>query len=609
MDLKLGGSRSLACVGLGALLGLAAANIQITPSTRAGSSDSAAVPEPAQPEGGPSPCCSDGLGTNRLLAMTSPRPTPAESAQPASSKKPNIVVIWGDDIGTWNIGAYTHGMMGRTPHIDSIAKQGALFTDHYGQPSCTAGRAAFILGQMPIRTGMTTIGIPGSPRGIQKKDPTLAEVLKTQGYATGQFGKNHLGDRNEFLPTVHGFDEWFGNLYHLNAEEEPEELDYPGQKNPALRTPAAAAEYTARYGPRGVLHAYASDVDDSTIDPKFGRVGKQKIEDTGPLSRKRMETIDAEVLGHTLTWLDKTGKSDRPFFLWFNSTAIHIFSHPTPKYVQMAVDEGRAEEDVVRAKMIEHDEQVGTIMKKLKDLGVDDNTIVVYSTDNGNELMLWPDGGYAPFRGEKGGTWEGGLRVPLVIKWPGHIEPGTDFNGVQSHEDLFVTLAAAAGLPDLKSELLSGKQMGEMSYKVHLDGYNNLDYWTGKSTKSARRAMFYYDETDLMALRVDGWKMHIGVKKEGIWWNSKYYPSIPYLFNLLMDPLEKMDPESHEWGASGRKFFASKMWAIATAGPYIAEHLKSLEQFPPSQGADTLSMKKALDETMKKLESSSRGKN
>src|SRR5215467_6490502 len=255
---------------------------------------------------------------------------------------PNIVVIFGDDIGYWNVGAYTHGLMGNTPNIDSIAKNGMLFTDHYGQPSCTAGRAAFIMGQLPIRTGMTTIGIPGSTRGIQKSDPTLAEVLKTQGYATAQFGKNHLGDRNEFLPTVHGFDEWFGNLYHLNAEEEPQELDYPGQKNPA---------YKDKFGPRGVMHTWATDVDDPTTDPKFGRVGKQRIQDTGPLTRKRMETFDGEVLAETLKWMDGAGKSGKPFFLWFNSTAIHVWSHPNPKYVQMAVDEGRAETDVVRAKM------------------------------------------------------------------------------------------------------------------------------------------------------------------------------------------------------------------------------------------------------------------
>lgn len=270
------------------------------------------------------------------------------------------------------------------------------------------------------------------------------------------------------------------------------------------------------------MHTWATQKDDPTTDPVFGRVGKQKIENTGPLTRERMKTFDGEVLQHTLNWMDKNAKGDKPFFVWFNTTAIHIWSHPQNKYLQQAVDEGRAEEDVVRAKMLEHDDQVGQLLKKLKDLGVDDNTIVIYSTDNGFELMMWPDGGYAPFRGEKGTTWEGGVRVPMLVKWPGRIAPGTDFNGVQSHEDLFVTLAAAAGLPDLKTELLSGKTMGAMTYKVHLDGYNNLDYWTGKSAKSARREYFYYDETDLMAIRVDGWKMHIGVKPEGIWWDEKY---------------------------------------------------------------------------------------
>jgi arylsulfatase A-like enzyme len=511
----------------------------------------------------------------------------------AQDKKPNIVVIWGDDIGMWNVGAYTHGMMGRTPNIDSIAKNGMLFTDHYGQPSCTAGRAAFIMGQLPVRTGMTTIGIPGSARGIQKSDPTLAEVLKTQGYATAQFGKNHLGDRNEFLPTVHGFDYWFGNLYHLNAEEEPEELDYPGQKDPA---------YKAKYGPRGVLRAWATDVDDPTEDPKFGKVGKQKIEDTGPLTRARMVTIDHEVTDETLKYLDQVGKGDKPFFVWYNSTAIHIWSHPNPKYLQMAVDEGRAEQDVVRARMLEHDELVGSIIQKLKDLGVYDNTIIVYSTDNGNEFMMFPDGGYAPFRGEKGTTWEGGMRVPCLIQWPGHIPPGTDANGIQSHEDLYVTLAAAAGLPNIKQDLLKGYNMNGTDYKVHLDGYNNLDYWTGKSPKSARNEILYYDETDLMAIRVGPWKMDIGVKHNGDWFDSKAYPSVPYITNLLMDPMERVTPDAPGYEYAGRQFVAYKLWAPTAAGPYLAEHLKSLQDFPPSQGADTLSMKKAIDEAMKKME-------
>jgi len=518
----------------------------------------------------------------------------------AADKKPNILVIFGDDIGVWNVGAYTHGMMGKTPNIDRVANEGMLFTDHYGQPSCTAGRAAFIMGQMPIRTGMTTIGIPGSKRGIQKSDPTLAEVLKSVGYVTGQFGKNHLGDRNEFLPTVHGFDEWFGNLYHLNAEEEPEELDYPGQKNP---------KYLEKYGPRGVLHTWATDVDDPTTDPKFGRVGKQKIVDTGKLTRKRMETFDREVTDETLKWLDKAAKSGKPFFCWYNSTAIHIWSHTTKKYLQMAVDEGRAEADVTRARMIEQDELVGSLLDKLQELGIADNTIVIYTTDNGNELMFWPDGGYAPFRGEKGTTWEGGVRVPMLVKWPGKIKPGSVSNGIQNHEDLFVTLAAAAGMPTLKEDLLTGKKMGDMTYKVHLDGYNNLAHWTGQSEKSARREIFYYDETDLMAIRVDAWKMHIGVKHHGSWFDEKSYPSVPYLVNLLMDPMEKMTPDSEEWGYIAKKFFAQKLWAPTAASPFIAEHLKSMQEFPPSQGADTLSMKKAIEEVMKKMENPKGGNN
>ena len=522
------------------------------------------------------------------------------SSNAASGDKPNILVIWGDDIGMWNVGTYTHGMMGKTPNIDSLAKEGAIFTDHYAQASCTAGRAAFITGQMPIRTGETTIGIPGSKLGLQKEDPTLAEVLKTLGYRTGQFGKNHLGDRNEFLPTVHGFDEWFGNLYHLNAEEEPEQLAYPGQKS---------EEYKAKYAPRGVLHAWATKVDDPTEDPVFGKVGKQKIVNTGPLTRKRMETFDGEVLDKTLEYMDKVSKDDKPFFIWFNTTATHIWSHSPKKYIQMAVDEGRPESDVARAKMLEHDEQVGVLLKKLKDLGIDDNTIVIYSTDNGAELMMWPDAGYMPFRGEKGTTWEGGFRVPMLVKWPGHIAPGTELNGIQSHEDVFVTLAAAAGMPDLKQELLDGKKMGDMTYKVHLDGFNQLDYWTGKTEKSSRRAFFFYDETDLMAIRVDGWKMHIGVKPEGSWWNEKYYPNVPYLFHLRMDPLEKMDPESHEWGYAGRKFFAEHMWAPTAAAPFIGEHIKSLMAYPPRQAAESLSLKKTLDDIMLKMQTPNRGGN
>jgi arylsulfatase A-like enzyme len=529
------------------------------------------------------------LGLGVVLGLAAPD---QRAAAAQSEKKPNIVIIWGDDIGQSNISAYTMGLMGyRTPNIDRVAREGMIFTDYYAEQSCTAGRSSFITGQHGMRTGLTKVGLPGATLGLRKEDPTIAELLKPHGYATGQFGKNHLGDRNEFLPTVHGFDEWFGNLYHLNAEEEPEQLDY--FKNPALKE---------KFAPRGVLHAWATTVDDPTTDPRFGRVGMQKIENTGPLTRKRMETFDQEVTDETLKYLDRVGKGDKPFFVWFNTTAIHVWSHPQNKYLQQAVDEGRAEQDVVRARMLEHDAQVGSILKKIKDLGVEDNTIVVYTTDNGNELIFWPDGGYAPFRGEKGTTWEGGFRVPLLIRWPGKIPAGLELNGIQCHEDLFVTLAAAAGLPNLKSDLLKGYTMNGTSYKVHLDGYNNLDYWMGKTDKSARREVFYYDETDLMAIRVDAWKLHIGVKHNGSWFDEKSYPSVPYVVNLLMDPMEKMTPDSHEFAYEGQKFFAQKMWVGSGAGPVIAAHLKSLQEFPPSQGADTFSMKKAIENVMKKLE-------
>ena len=507
----------------------------------------------------------------------------------AAQDKPNILVIWADDLGVWNVGAYSHGMMGQTPNIDRIAKEGMLFTDHYAHPSCTAGRAAFITGQYPIRTGLTTIGIPGSPLGLQKEDPTLAEILKPLGYATGQFGKNHLGDRNEFLPTVHGFDEFFGNLYHLNAEEEPEQLDYPGRRNP---------EFMRRFGPRGVLHCWASDEDDPTEDPKFGPMGKQRCEDTGPLTRERMKTVDGEMLEAAEGFIDEAVADDKPFFVWFNATRMHIWTHVPDEYVEKAVAEGRPEEDVFRAGMLQHDDHVGQLLDKLDELGIADNTIVIHSTDNGYELLFWPDGGYSPFRGEKGTTWEGGVRVPMLVRWPGKIPAGRVSNGIQSHEDLFPTLAAAAGLPDIKEKLLQGHAAGDMTYKVHLDGYNNLDHWTGKTDKSARNQYFYYDEANLTGLRVGDWKMKFGLKEEGLWWNQRVYPSVPYLFNLRMDPMERIDPESEEWGYMGRYFMARKMWTMIPAQGILAQHLQSLVEYPPRQRADSLSIKEAVDRIM-----------
>jgi len=511
----------------------------------------------------------------------------------AAQDKPNILVIFGDDVGMWNVGAYTHGMMGHTPNIDRIGAEGMLFTDHYAHPSCTAGRAAFITGQFPIRTGMTTIGIPGSTLGLQKEDPTLAEVLKPHGYATGQFGKNHLGDRNEFLPTVHGFDEFYGNLYHLNAEEEPEQLDYPGVKNPA---------FMEKFGPRGVLHCWATDTNDPADDPKYGVMGKQRCENTGPLTRERMKTVDGEFLEAAEDFIDAAVEEDEPFFVWFNTTRMHIWTHLPQEYVQKAVDEGRPEIDVYRAGMIQHDEEVGQLLDKLDEMGIADNTIVIYTTDNGFEMMFWPDGGYAPFRGEKGTTWEGGVRVPMMVRWPGKIAAGSVSNGIQSHEDLFVTLAAAAGETDITSKLLAGARIGDMSYKVHIDGHNNLDLWTGETDKSARNQYFYYDESNLTGVRVGDWKMLFAVKKEGIWWDPLTFPSVPYLFNLRMDPMEHFDPHSHEWGYMARKLFAEKLWTLIPAQEILGEHMKSLQQWPPRQRAESLSMQKAMEAVMQQLE-------
>ena len=515
----------------------------------------------------------------------------------AKTDRPNILVIFGDDVGMWNVGAYTHGMMGRTPNIDRIAKEGMLFTDHYAQPSCTAGRAAFITGQMPIRTGMTTIGIPGSTLGIQKEDPTLAEVLKPLGYTAGQFGKNHLGDRNEFLPTVHGFDEFYGNLYHLNAEEEPEQLDYPGVKNPAFKE---------KFGPRGVLHCWATDKDDPTEDPKFGPMGQQRCENTGALTRERMKTVDDEFLAAAEDFIDRSVKDDKPFFVWFNPTRMHIWTHVPQEYIQKAVDEGRPEIDVYRAGMIQHDEQVGRLLKKLDDLAlpITPSWSILPTT-----AMSCCSGPTAVTRlsGREGHHLGGRCARSHPCAMARQDPCRQCLERIQSHEDLYVTLAAAAGAPNIKAELLKGKQMGAMTYKVHLDGYNNLDHWMGKSDKSARNQYFYYDESDLTGLRVGDWKMSFAVKEEGLWWDPLVYPRVPYLFNLRMDPMELFDPHSPEWGYMARKLFAEKLWTLIPAQGLLAEHMKSLQEWPPRQRAESLSLQKAMEATMQSLEKASSG--
>jgi arylsulfatase len=409
-----------------------------------------------------------------LLGLVAPAAAQAPAVAPA--KKPNILVIMGDDIGWFNPSVYNNGVMGyRTPNIDRIAAEGAMFTDWYGQQSCTAGRAAFVTGQSPIRTGLTKVGLPGADIGLSDKDPSVAEALKPLGYATGQFGKNHLGDKDEFLPTNHGFDEFFGNLYHLNAEEEPENPDYP--KN---------LDFKKRFGPRGVIHSFAGG----------------KIEDTGPLTRKRMETVDEEFLAAAVDFMERQVKAGKPFFCYFNSTRMHIFTHLKPE------SDGKTGLGLYPDGMVEHDGQVGQLLKKLEDLGIADNTIVVYTTDNGAEVMSWPDGGSTPFKGEKATNWEGGFRVPMAIRWPGTIKPGTVCNDIFAHEDLLPTFAAAGGDPDIVSRCLKGCQSGSRTFKVHLDGYNLMPFFEGEAKEAPRKEFLYWsDDGELLALRYNQWKL------------------------------------------------------------------------------------------------------
>jgi arylsulfatase len=480
-----------------------------------------------------------------------------------ASKKPNILIIWGDDIGQFNVSAYNRGMMGyRTPNIDKIAQEGALFTDWYGQQSCTAGRAAFITGQSPIRTGLTKVGLPGAPEGMKKEDPTIAGMLKPLGYVTGQFGKNHLGDRDDMLPTNHGFDEFYGNLYHLNAEEEPEHPDYP--KNP---------EFKKRFGPRGVIHSFAGG----------------KIEDTGPLTRKRMETVDEEVTKAALGFMEKAVKEEKPFFLWWNATRMHIFTHLKPE------SEGKTGLGVYADGMAEHDAMVGELLAKLKELGIEDNTIVMYSTDNGAETFTWPDGGTTMFRGEKNTNWEGGFRVPTVIRWPGVIKPGTINNEIAAHEDMMTTLLAAAGAPEAKSELLNGKKVNGRNYKVHLDGYNLLPALKGEAEWPRKEFIYWTDDGSVAALRYENWKVtFLKQNAEGlkVWQEPFEQLRAPLLTNLRMDPFERAEEEN----AMGfQRWYLDHMFAIAPAAGYVGQWLQSFKEFPPRQKPGSFNLDRVME--------------
>lgn len=513
--------------------------------------------------------------------MLNPEPLLSQTTE---KKPPNILVIWPDDVGWQNVSAYGLGTMGyTTPHIDSIGRDGIIFTDHYAQPSCTAGRASFITGQYPIRSGMTTVGQPGDPRGLKPESPSLGEVMKAAGYATGQFGKNHLGDNNFALPTAHGFDEFYGLLYHLNVMEEADQRDY---KNFADVYSGSKEAYEKKFGARGVLHTFASDKDDPTVDPRFGRVGKQIIQDTGRLDAKRMEDFDGgEVAPLAMKFMKKAKDDGKPFFVWLNSSRMHVYTHLNKKW-RYAAEKFTSEADLHGSGMMQHDHDVGVVLDFLKENGLDENTIVWYSTDNGPEHQTWPHGGTTPWRGAKMGTYEGGMRVVSMIKWPGHIKAGQTLNGIQTHMDMFTTLAAAAGVPDVAEKMMTEK-------KQYIDGVNNLDYWTGKTQQSARNSMFYYYEARLTAIRMGPWKFHFSEKE-------KYYSdvkpkTVPLLFNLRMDPFESYDNED-SYGHLMQKM----SWLMGPMGEMLQGHLKTLADYPPVQGAKSFDMSNIVQDFLGK---------
>jgi arylsulfatase len=539
------------------------------------------------------------LGTSTLVAAaTLASPAFAQQAAPAApmatgqpGRKPNILVIFGDDIGQTNVSAYSFGLMGyKTPNIDRIAREGMMFTDYYAEQSCTAGRSSFITGQCTLRTGLSKVGIPGATAGLQARDATIAELLKPLGYATGQFGKNHLGDRNEYLPTVHGFDEFYGNLYHLNAEEDPENRFYP--RDPAVR---------AAIGPRGVLRCKASDRDDPTVDPRFGKVGKQTIEDTGALTRKRMETIDDETSAAAIDFMQRQARSNTPFFCWFNSTRMHFRTHVRDSHRGPPGLTARTE---YADGMIEHDATIGQVLKAIDDLGIGNDTIVIYTTDNGPHQNSWPDAGTTPFRSEKNTNWEGAFRVPCLIRWPGRIQPASVSNETIGALDWLPTLMAAAGDPDITDKLLKGYQAGSKTFKVHLDGYNQLPYLTGQQERGARKEFVYFnDDGDLVALRYENWKVVFEEQRAkgtlNIWAEPFTKLRVPKLFDLRSDPYERADVTSntyYDWLMSdGAGIFIA---APAVVGKFLA----TFKDYPPSQRPSSFSIDQIVEKMQKSFE-------
>jgi arylsulfatase len=508
-------------------------------------------------------------GQSLTMAATYSSYGQAKAAATSPAGKPNIVVIWGDDIGQSDISAYTRGLMGfRTPNIDRVANEGMIFTDYYGEQSCTAGRSAFITGQSVFRTGLSKVGLPGADLGLRAEDPTIAELLKQQGYATAQFGKNHLGDKDEFLPTAHGFDEFYGNLYHLNAEEEPELPDYPD--------PSDFPNFRKKFGPRGVLHTFADG----------------RIEDTGPLTKKRMETIDDDIADRSVEYLKKHAEAGQPFFMWTNFTHMHFRTHPKPKSVGQAGRWQSPYHDV----MIDHDKNVGQILDALDELDLAENTIVFYSTDNGPHMNTWPDAAMTPFRGEKNTGWEGAFRVPAMVRWPGHIEPGTVTNDFMSHLDWMPTLLTAAGVPDVKEQLLTGYRANGKRFKVHLDGYNWLPYLTGETTEAPRKEYFYFsDDGDLLAMRYDNWKVHFAQQREegtlALWGEPFVVTRIPWLYNLRTDPYEKATITSNTYW----DWYADHVYLLLPAQKFVGQFLATFKDYPPRQKAASFTIDDALE--------------
>jgi arylsulfatase A-like enzyme len=511
--------------------------------------------------------CAALLGATALISVAMSNPAQAQAPSPSPSR-PNIVVIMGDDIGIWNIGAYHQGMMaGRTPNLDKIAAEGMRFTDYYAEASCTAGRANFLTGQLPIRTGMTTVGQAGSPIGLPAAAPTLATALKAQGYATGQFGKNHLGDLNEFLPTVHGFDQFFGYLYHLDAMEDPCHPNYP-------------QDLRAQVGPRNMVRSVATTTDDATVQPRWGKVGKQTIADAGELCPKRMETVDDEIRDDALKFLDKAKADNKPFFLWLNPTRMHVVTHLSPKY--QAMRNSKNNWSIQEAGMAQLDDDIGIVMQKLKDMGVDNNTIVIFTTDNGTENFTWPDGGQTPFAGGKGTALEGGFRAPAMIRWPGQVPAGKVENGIISGLDWFPTLMAAAGNPNIGDELKKGKQLGDRTYKVHLDGYNQMDLITGKGP-SNRHEVYYFTEGTLSAVRIDDFKYRF-TDQPGGWLGGTLKVDWPILTNLRLDPFERTGMPSGDKGSLGYyNWFAYEFWRFQFVQQEVGKLAQTAIEFPPMQ--------------------------